>query len=250
MLFERCSEVWLTLQGTCACTPHSHTLAHTHAWPHSTQSSASPAVCGLACVPTGRAALFLPRTHGAPPAPRFPSAPGPGQPGSSGTLGTALPTLSRQASPICGNHQKTAGTSEERATAPACIAHTRAVRAGDRSNSTPGLVLLGAQPGRGRSESPPLWAALAGPPCSDLSSQGPGAADDRLCRAPRTLRGPLFLQLEEAARGPFTGRGEQGKQTQASSPEPCPNSTLSHQVHSWTAPLTARLGLRNKAERL
>lgn len=46
---------------------------HTHAWPHSTQSSASPAVCGLTCVPTRRAALFLPRTHGAPPARSAPS---------------------------------------------------------------------------------------------------------------------------------------------------------------------------------
>ena len=51
--------------------------------------------------------------------------PGPRQPGSSGTLGTALPTLSRQASRIFGNHQKTAGTSEEHAFAPACTAHTR-----------------------------------------------------------------------------------------------------------------------------
>ena len=135
---------------TCPTVTPWHT--HTHAWPHSTQSSASPAVCGLTCVPTGRAALFLPRTQGAPPARSAPSTTVPlwtraarvlWNPGHS--LAHTQPAgLSRLQEP-----SETARTSEERAIAPTCTAHMPAVRAGDRSNSTPGLVLLGAQPGRG-----------------------------------------------------------------------------------------------------
>lgn len=170
--------------------------------------------------------------------------PGPRQPGSSGTLGIALPTRSPQASLVWEKpSENIAGTSEERAIAPACTAHTRGQGRRPAATAPQGQHCWEHNKAGGEARAPHLRAALPGPPCSDLSSQGPGAADGRLCRAPRTLHGSVFLQLEEAARGPFTRRGEQGKEPQASSLEPHPTCTLSHQAHSCMSPLTAGLSL-------
>lgn len=157
---------------------HPGTHTHTHAWPHSTQSSASPAVCGLTCVPTGRAALFLPHTHRAPPACSAPSTKVPFcplDPGSQGPLEPwAQPCPHSAGRPLAfsGTIRKQQGLQKSMPLHLHAL-HTHAVRAGDRSNSTPGLVLLGAQPGRGRSESPPPWAALACPPAAISAHRGP-----------------------------------------------------------------------------
>ena len=112
-LSEHYSEVQLALQGTRACTPHSHTLSHAHAPGLPTPVALqAPQSANHLCPRQVGGPVPPPHTWGSPSmlcsqdqGSLLP--PGPRQPGSSGILGTALPTLSRQASLVWGNHQKT-----------------------------------------------------------------------------------------------------------------------------------------------
>lgn len=146
------SEVQLALQGTRACTPHSHTLPHAHA---PGLPTVSPRGLRTTSVPAGWAALFLPRTHGAPPAhsalrTKVPFCPL--DPGSQGPLEPwAQPCPHLAGRPLWfGRTIRKHSRDFRRACHHTCV-HCTHMWSGQetRDNGIPGPALLGAQPGRG-----------------------------------------------------------------------------------------------------